>query len=338
MVKQWLAEYTTGISGSSPHIARIRQHRLNSLRRWRVAEIISVLPVLLQIALALFFSGVLVLLWHLNHTVAIVATILIGALFVVTLVTTVLPAFSCDCCYISPPAIGLAFASLSLFHCLLRNCRNIAVRVYCAVPGGHWAKNAAWKVYIYMNQAASAALTIRGKELKAVSDDQERLDADMATTAFTTTLDPRNITASMPIVTMLKLKHASRYFWQIKAELTRHQQWVRVHEQVPCHVLSSGLLAIMAATVKDDIPDTDTADWEDKLERSLRNYPERNTGPSDMCMDLVSLAQDVINQDPGSQYRSTLRDLCWSLEDVIDKNMKMLSAQAGMRGEQQLEF
>ncbi|KAI0742989.1 hypothetical protein C8Q80DRAFT_1062238, partial [Daedaleopsis nitida] len=102
MVKQWLAEYSTGISGSSPHIARIRQRRLNSLKRWRVAEIIGVLPVLLQIALSLFFAGILVLLWHLNHAVATVATILIGVLFLLILVTIVLPAFSRNCCYISP--------------------------------------------------------------------------------------------------------------------------------------------------------------------------------------------------------------------------------------------
>ena len=36
MVKQWLNEYSTGLSGKSRQIARLRQLRLNGLRRWRV--------------------------------------------------------------------------------------------------------------------------------------------------------------------------------------------------------------------------------------------------------------------------------------------------------------
>ena len=74
LVKQWLNEYQAGISGESVEIARLRQYRLNHLVKWHVAEIVAILPVLLQISLALFFAGLLVLLWHLHHTVAAVAT------------------------------------------------------------------------------------------------------------------------------------------------------------------------------------------------------------------------------------------------------------------------
>ncbi|KAH9912336.1 uncharacterized protein BXZ73DRAFT_29345, partial [Epithele typhae] len=44
MVKQWLNEYSTGLSGSSHEIARLRQHRLDNLAKWRVAEIVALLP------------------------------------------------------------------------------------------------------------------------------------------------------------------------------------------------------------------------------------------------------------------------------------------------------
>ncbi|KAI8984840.1 hypothetical protein BD414DRAFT_380825, partial [Trametes punicea] len=55
MVKQWLNEYNSGISsGTSREAARIRQHRLNNLKRWRVAEIMTMIPILLQLSLALF--------------------------------------------------------------------------------------------------------------------------------------------------------------------------------------------------------------------------------------------------------------------------------------------
>ncbi|KAI0698824.1 hypothetical protein C8Q76DRAFT_633950, partial [Earliella scabrosa] len=77
MVKQWLNEYSAGLSGSSRQTARLRQQRLNSLIKWRVGSIVAILPVLLQIALVLFFSGLLILLWGLNDVVAGVASALI---------------------------------------------------------------------------------------------------------------------------------------------------------------------------------------------------------------------------------------------------------------------
>ncbi|EIW63836.1 uncharacterized protein TRAVEDRAFT_84539, partial [Trametes versicolor FP-101664 SS1] len=44
MVKQWLHELSVGVSGTSRESARIRQYRVNSLRRWRVGGIVIVIP------------------------------------------------------------------------------------------------------------------------------------------------------------------------------------------------------------------------------------------------------------------------------------------------------
>ncbi|KAI0328800.1 hypothetical protein GY45DRAFT_1254186, partial [Cubamyces sp. BRFM 1775] len=103
-VKQWLNHYVLGLSGASRDVARLRQFRLNGLRRWRVEGIVAVLPVLLQVALGLFSAGLLVLLWNLHWTVAVVVACLVGVLFVFTVITSVLPAFRADCSYISPQA------------------------------------------------------------------------------------------------------------------------------------------------------------------------------------------------------------------------------------------
>ncbi|KAI0758815.1 hypothetical protein C8Q74DRAFT_1158342, partial [Fomes fomentarius] len=103
MVKQWLNEYSTGLFGDSRHFARLRQHRLRNLEKWHVAEIVAVLPVLLQIALVLFFGGLLILLWGLNSDVAAVASALVGLLFVFTIGSSIIPIFRADCCFLSPP-------------------------------------------------------------------------------------------------------------------------------------------------------------------------------------------------------------------------------------------
>ena len=74
LVKQWLQEARDGLSGTSRECARLRQHRLNGLVKWRIDIIVAALPILLQIALGTFFAGMLILLWTLNTTVAAVTS------------------------------------------------------------------------------------------------------------------------------------------------------------------------------------------------------------------------------------------------------------------------
>ncbi|KAJ8455484.1 hypothetical protein ONZ51_g12442 [Trametes cubensis] len=93
LVKQWLNEFESGLSGDSDseQVAKLRQYRLSNLKNCRVGTIVNAIPVLLQAALALFFAGLLVLLWDLNHSVAGVtaAFILATGLFIIG--TTVAP-------------------------------------------------------------------------------------------------------------------------------------------------------------------------------------------------------------------------------------------------------
>lgn len=114
MVKQWLNEYNTGISGNSRQAARLRQYRLDGLIRWRVGTIISILPILLQTSLGLFFAGLLVLLWNLNHSVALAASTLVGVLFFFTIITSVLPAIRSDCSYKTPISTSFFYMTFPL--------------------------------------------------------------------------------------------------------------------------------------------------------------------------------------------------------------------------------
>ncbi|KAH9856858.1 hypothetical protein C2E23DRAFT_882158 [Lenzites betulinus] len=109
MVKQWLDEYKSALSGTSRPVARVRQYRLNNLREWRVEAIVGIIPVLLQVALACFLAGLLVLVWNLHQNVAIIATILVGLLSTFTIATTVLPLFDNTCAYLSPQVRALDY-------------------------------------------------------------------------------------------------------------------------------------------------------------------------------------------------------------------------------------
>ncbi|KAI0697747.1 hypothetical protein C8T65DRAFT_832415 [Cerioporus squamosus] len=108
LVKQWLHQYSQSLSGTSPEVARLRQYRYDSLLKWHVREIIAALPMLLQLALSLFLSGLLILLWTLNSSVAIPASLFVGLLIFFTAATTVLPIFYRDCCYQSPQALSFS--------------------------------------------------------------------------------------------------------------------------------------------------------------------------------------------------------------------------------------
>ncbi|KAI0653577.1 hypothetical protein C8Q70DRAFT_927428, partial [Cubamyces menziesii] len=115
LVKQWLNEYQSGLSGGSEHIAKLRQLRLNNLERCRVRDIVMAIPVLLQVALASFFAGLLVLLWTLHHTVAAVTAVFIFAISMFIIGTTIAPLLTIHCAYISPQSLLL----YSLWPCMV---------------------------------------------------------------------------------------------------------------------------------------------------------------------------------------------------------------------------
>ncbi|KIK59929.1 hypothetical protein GYMLUDRAFT_1000313, partial [Collybiopsis luxurians FD-317 M1] len=57
LVKQWLQAYSSISSGNAKERAVIRQFRFSGLKKWKVPEIIGILPLILHASLALFFIG-----------------------------------------------------------------------------------------------------------------------------------------------------------------------------------------------------------------------------------------------------------------------------------------
>ncbi|KAG7443318.1 uncharacterized protein BT62DRAFT_857054, partial [Guyanagaster necrorhizus] len=62
LVKQWLHHYMILPSGTPRERSHIRQYRYMGLRRWQVPLIIGLLPMLMHLALAFFFIGLVVFL------------------------------------------------------------------------------------------------------------------------------------------------------------------------------------------------------------------------------------------------------------------------------------
>ncbi len=91
LCKQWLREYQKDASLPFTDMLSVRQMRLEGFKFWRVEDILSYLPLLLQIALLLFFIGLLDLLWHLESHVALVVTVVVACGYAILIGTTLLP-------------------------------------------------------------------------------------------------------------------------------------------------------------------------------------------------------------------------------------------------------
>ncbi|KAI0698852.1 hypothetical protein C8Q76DRAFT_248362 [Earliella scabrosa] len=235
MVKQWLSEYSAGLSGSSRQTARLRQHRLNSLIKWRVGSVVAILPVLLQIALVLFFSGLLVLLWSLNDVVAGVASALIGVLFIATAGSIVLPTVKRDCSYISPLAFCFFVAALPLqrMWCNLRRSTALGIYALSQHASAPILKTALRRLDLWLCPKDGPPSPLwRGWEIRHVSKKSTSLDCDIITKAYTTTLNPVHLDVASPCLSALSPEEVLRCSKAVHEETVRH--WKENEGDVQC--------------------------------------------------------------------------------------------------------
>lgn len=99
LAQQWVRHYTDIPLVTGSERARIRQNRFEALDRWFVPQIIANLAVLLQAALFVFFTGLVVLLWTINGTAAKAVTTTVALFFVIFFAATTIPIFVTDCPY-----------------------------------------------------------------------------------------------------------------------------------------------------------------------------------------------------------------------------------------------
>ncbi|EIN04819.1 hypothetical protein PUNSTDRAFT_32363, partial [Punctularia strigosozonata HHB-11173 SS5] len=76
IVKQWLREYIVWPTVSPvQHALQLRRFRFDAFKKWRIPTIVTLVPILLQVAVVLFLGGLITLTWTLNRAVFVVATV-----------------------------------------------------------------------------------------------------------------------------------------------------------------------------------------------------------------------------------------------------------------------
>lgn len=93
LCKQWIREYQRDAPISNEEAFELRQLRHQSWEAWHVPDIISSTSILLQLALLLFFAGIVDLLWSRVHVtiIAAIVSVAVGISVLFILITIILP-------------------------------------------------------------------------------------------------------------------------------------------------------------------------------------------------------------------------------------------------------
>ncbi len=90
LIKSWVREFDRGLQAMSlpEQRAKTREFRFLGMERWRLPEMVGVLPLLVQISLLLFFIGLVMFLFHISKPAFGVTTAIFGIGILYYVITT----------------------------------------------------------------------------------------------------------------------------------------------------------------------------------------------------------------------------------------------------------
>ncbi|KAH7876101.1 uncharacterized protein C8R40DRAFT_1145916, partial [Lentinula edodes] len=102
LVKQWLQAYSSILAGSAQQKALIRQFRYNGLVKWKVPEIVGILPLILHTSLALFLIGLSLYISELHSSLSWIVVTVTSLAFAFYLGSLLMPQVWLECPYRIP--------------------------------------------------------------------------------------------------------------------------------------------------------------------------------------------------------------------------------------------
>jgi hypothetical protein len=90
LIKTWVREFDRGLQAMSlpEQRAKTREFRFLGMERWKLPEMVAMLPLLIQISLLLFFIGLIVFLFHISKPAFGVTTAIFGVGILYYAITT----------------------------------------------------------------------------------------------------------------------------------------------------------------------------------------------------------------------------------------------------------
>ncbi|PVG03066.1 hypothetical protein CPB86DRAFT_869979 [Serendipita vermifera] len=106
---QWVANYDMGLNTSSPEKRALQRHtRFRGVEKWKMPELIASLPLLIFVALFLFFIGIADWLWHMNRAISAIVIGGIGIGFLLYTITNLISIVTVDAPFRTPISKELA--------------------------------------------------------------------------------------------------------------------------------------------------------------------------------------------------------------------------------------
>ncbi|PVF91190.1 hypothetical protein CPB86DRAFT_820683 [Serendipita vermifera] len=100
---QWVANYDMGLNTSSSEKRALQRHmRLMGIQKWKMSELIALLPLLIFVALFLFFIGIADWLWHMNRAISGIVMGGIGIGFLLYTITNLISMVNVDAPFRTP--------------------------------------------------------------------------------------------------------------------------------------------------------------------------------------------------------------------------------------------
>lgn len=99
LVKQWLREYLSIDNYRPDERFRIRYHRSQGLKSWKLFEIAAILPLILQLSLALFFVGLCFFTASVHHSIGTTSLVLVSGWATFFIFALLAPILSSRCPY-----------------------------------------------------------------------------------------------------------------------------------------------------------------------------------------------------------------------------------------------
>lgn len=248
LIKQWLREFIDNPYVVPEEQRRVRLFRVRGLRKYKVSEIATFLPLLLQISLILFFAGLVLFVRNIHGTIGWVVTGFVISWFSILVITTALPLFLPSCPYKTPFLKPIVSRVKQLLDILYRSLRSLAFNraaifnIYFSLTGAHQLSQSSY---------APPRPPLFGDEVEAKFSRDSSLDPDIFLDTYKTfgnvniwemvmqCLDPESPSKSLQLLFTLINKSPSTvtsrgFQWDLWTSLYRNEQRMVVKSMVMC--------------------------------------------------------------------------------------------------------
>ena len=121
LIKSWVREFDRGLHALSipEQRAKTREFRYLGMERWKLADMVAILPFLIQISLVLFAIGLVILLFHINIVSFRVTTVILGVGVLYYAGTTTISVFATSSPFHSPLSrvLGKTYRDVHAWFC-----------------------------------------------------------------------------------------------------------------------------------------------------------------------------------------------------------------------------